>query len=71
MIKNRKNNKLDFESCNLISNEDYEKLKRNDCNPLMGDVLFSKDGTVGEVIKIDYKRDFIVLSSWAILRTKK
>ncbi len=70
-IKNRKNNKLDFESCNLISNEDYEKLKRNDCNPLMGDVLFSKDGTVGEVIKIDYKRDFIVLSSWAILRPKK
>ena len=70
-VKNRKNNRLDFKNVNYISEDDYVKLRNNDCNPKKGDVLFSKDGTVGEVIKIDYSREFIVLSSWAILRPKK
>jgi restriction endonuclease S subunit len=36
-----------------------------------GDILFSKDGTVGKVIEINYDKDFIVLSSLAILRPNK
>lgn len=70
-IRNRKENKIDFDSCKRISKKDFEALKKNDCNPLKGDILFSKDGTVGEVIEIDYDKEFIVLSSWAIIRPKK
>jgi restriction endonuclease S subunit len=67
-VKNRKDNQIDFENIKKISKEDFLKLKKHDCNPKQGDVLFSKDGTVGEVIKIDYEKEFIILSSWAILR---
>ncbi|MDO8427739.1 MAG: restriction endonuclease subunit S [Candidatus Diapherotrites archaeon] len=70
-ISNVKEEAIDFSSCKFISKADFEKLKKNDCNPLRGDVLFSKDGTVGKVIQIDYDRDFIVLSSLAIIRPKK
>lgn len=65
------NGKIDFDACSRISPTDYEELKRNDCRPLPGDVLFSKDGTVGKVAVIDYDRDFTVLSSLAILRPKR
>jgi type I restriction enzyme S subunit len=58
---------LDFSSAKLISQEDFEKLRAN-CNPQAGDVLFSKDGTVGKVIEINFEKEFIVLSSLAIIR---
>ena len=62
---------IDLASCKRISSSDFEELKRNDCRPLPGDVLFSKDGTVGKVAVIDFDTDFIVLSSLAILRPKR
>lgn len=58
---------IDFASAKLISKSDFEKLREN-CNPRKGDVLFSKDGTVGKVIEIDFEKEFIVLSSLAIVR---
>lgn len=63
--------KIDLTSCKRISSSDFEELKQNDCRPLPGDVLFSKDGTVGKVAVIDFDADFIVLSSLAILRPKR
>jgi len=60
--------KIDLASCKRISAADFEELKRNDCRPLPGDVLFSKDGTVGKVALVDFDTDFVVLSSLAILR---
>ncbi len=62
---------IDFASCSRISQKEFEELKRNDCRPLRGDVLFSKDGTVGKVAVIDFDADFVVLSSLAILRPKQ
>jgi type I restriction enzyme S subunit len=63
--------KIDLSSCKRISREDFDELRKNDCRPLPGDVLFSKDGTVGKVAVIDFDTDFVVLSSLAILRPKK
>lgn len=58
---------IDFSGAKRIAKSDYEKLKGN-CNPRKGDVLFTKDGTVGKVIEVDFDREFVVLSSVAILR---
>src|SRR5207249_1177123 len=40
---------------------------RNGCRPQIGDVLFSKDGSIGKVALAE-RDDFVVLSSLAILR---
>ena len=66
-ITDIKNDTIDFESAKLIGKNDYEKLKNN-CNPHRGDILFSKDGTVGKVLEINFEKEFIVLSSLAIIR---
>ncbi|WP_404319907.1 restriction endonuclease subunit S [Malaciobacter canalis] len=62
---------IDFKNCKFISNNDYETLVKSNCQPQYGDVLFSKDGTVGKVSLIDYEKKFVVLSSLAILRPSK
>lgn len=66
-VRNLNDGVIDFENCSFISGDVYDKLKKN-CNPKKGDVLFSKDGTVGKVATIDFDKEFIVLSSLAILR---
>ena len=51
-----------------ISKEEYLDLVKNGCRPEKGDVLFSKDGTVGKVMRINETKDQVVLSSIAILK---
>lgn len=65
------NGSINFEAAKKISEADFKELRRNDCRPLPGDVLFSKDGTVGKVAIIDFDVDFVVLSSLAILRPNR
>jgi type I restriction enzyme, S subunit len=62
------NDLIDFENCKFIGENDYRDLVKNGCKPIVGDVLFSKDGTVGKVSLVDYDQDFVVLSSLAIIR---
>lgn len=62
---------IDFHNCKHISDVDFELLKRNKCMPHKGDVLLSKDGTVGKVALNNYDIEFVVLSSIAILRPQK
>lgn len=59
---------LDFDGCSKIARVEYEKAAAGNCAPLVGDVLFSKDGTVGKVSIVRAQKDFAVLSSIAILR---
>lgn len=59
---------LDFEGCAKISSEEFEKLDAGNCSPRIGDILFSKDGTVGKVHLVKEQAKFGVLSSIAILR---
>lgn len=62
------NDEIDFINCKFINEEDYQILIKNGCKPNLGDILFSKDGTVGKVSLINYEKEFVVLSSLAIIR---
>lgn len=61
---------LDFEGCSFISEEDYRVADAGNSSPKTGDLLFSKDGTVGKVHVVSTEKPFAVLSSLAILRPK-
>ncbi len=62
---------FNYENCKKISKEDYDDLVKNKCRPLKGDVLFSKDGTIGKVMRINENKNIVLLSSISILRPKK
>jgi type I restriction enzyme S subunit len=67
-VANMRENDIDVDSCYRITKEDYEKLVATGDKPEVNDVLFSKDGTVGQCIVFRQKVDLIVLSSIAIIR---
>lgn len=62
-----KENKLDFTNCLFTSKTDYEQLVLNGCKPKANDVLFSKDGTIGETVVINEDKEFVVGSSFIII----
>ena len=59
-----------LESCRLIPHGDFEKLVRQGCQPVKGDVLIAKDGATALDTVCEVKRndDVVLLSSVAILR---
>jgi type I restriction enzyme, S subunit len=59
---------LNFRSCSRIDPAEFERAKAQNSAPIVGDVLFSKDGTVGKVHVVREQADFAVLSSIAIIR---
>lgn len=61
---------FDLNSCKKISDEDYQKLIKNGCRPEKGDILFSKDGTMGITHLYFGHQDIVLLSSIAIIRPK-
>lgn len=67
-VKDLDDDIIDFENCDKIEESEYLKLVKADCKPLKNDILFSKDGTVGKVSFVDYEKEFVVLSSLAIIR---
>lgn len=68
-VKDMNGNGLDFVNCSFISHSDYEVALKGNSSPQIGDVLFSKDGTVGKVHVVKESKQFAVLSSIAILKT--
>ena len=71
-VANMRKNTLDISSATNISKEDYEKLINNGCYAENGDVLLSKDGTIGKTILYSQENEKIVLlSSIAILKPMK
>jgi len=62
---------IDTINCKKIIKNDFDLLVSGNCQPLKGDILFSKDGTVGKVALVDKQEPFVVLSSLAILRPNK
>jgi type I restriction enzyme, S subunit len=70
-VKDVTDGALDFLGCSFISDVDYQAAHAGNSAPERGDVLFSKDGTVGKVHVVDTDRPFAVLSSLAILRPKR
>jgi type I restriction enzyme S subunit len=69
-VKDISDDELDFSGCSFISDDDYKAAAVGNSAPRPGDVLFSKDGTVGKVHVVSTERPFAVLSSLAILRPK-
>jgi type I restriction enzyme S subunit len=60
---------LNLDSCRKVSKEDFERLVRNDCRPLVGDVLIAKDGSyLKHCFWVQENVDVVVLSSIAMLR---
>lgn len=60
---------LDYNSAKRISEEDFQLLVAQGCQPLKGDVLFVKDGaTTGRVGFVDSDTPCVILSSVAMLR---
>jgi type I restriction enzyme S subunit len=59
-----------LDSCRRIADEDFEKLVRQGCQPLKGDVLIAKDGATAldTVCEVKRNEDVVLLSSVAILR---
>jgi type I restriction enzyme S subunit len=62
---------IDTIGCKKINKIDFDLLAKGNCQPVKGDILFSKDGTVGKVALVDVQEPFVVLSSLAILRPNK
>jgi type I restriction enzyme S subunit len=62
---------IDFDGCLRTSEASYEYLVRTGCRPQAGDVLFSKDGTIGRTVVVTEDRDFVVASSLIIIRPHK
>jgi type I restriction enzyme S subunit len=59
---------IDFEGCLQTSESSYEYLLRTGCRPEVGDILFSKDGTIGRTLVVREHHDFVVASSLIIIR---
>ena len=59
---------IDFVDCLLTSPSSYEYLVKTGCKPEKGDVLFSKDGTIGRTAVVRESRSFVVASSLIIIR---
>jgi type I restriction enzyme S subunit len=58
---------IDFDGCLRTSASSYAYMERTGCRPMQGDVLFSKDGTVGTTAVVATDREFAVASSLVII----
>ncbi|HEY9086843.1 MAG TPA: restriction endonuclease subunit S [Anaerolineaceae bacterium] len=68
-VKDMTNWDFDIRTCRIISESDYQKLVKNDCMPLLGDVVIAKDGSyLKHIFVIQEQREMVILSSIAILR---
>ena len=67
-VKDIMDNGFNYDSCTRIKRETFFLLEKQNCRPLEGDVLLSKDGTVGKVIHFKELRPIVLLSSISIIR---
>lgn len=67
--KNIKNGYLDFSNLEYVNKEDHQKIYSS-CDVKKGDVLLTKDGTIGQSCVNELNEEFSLLSSVAFLRVK-
>ena len=68
-VRNIVSGKLDFSNTKFITREEHNLLIKR-VNPEVGDILVSKDGTIGVPCLIDDDRDFSIFVSVALLKPK-
>lgn len=68
--KDMDENGFDYSDVKYISEEDYQKLVKNDCKPLKNDILIIKDGNsyLKRIFICKEEKEQVVLSSIAIVR---
>jgi type I restriction enzyme, S subunit len=69
--KDMLNDCIDLENCFRTTPGSFEYMKKTGCCPMPGDVLFSKDGTIGKTLVVTDKREFAVASSLIIIRPRE
>ena len=60
------NRRIDFDRAHLTTKTAYEKLSEKD-RPRSGDILVTKDGTIGRAAVVDTRRDFCINQSVAVI----
>ncbi|TLS65438.1 restriction endonuclease subunit S [Photobacterium damselae] len=70
-IKDIKNGIINFDNALLTSSKSYDYLVKTGCMPFAGDILFSKDGTIGQTAITPSEIDFVVASSLIIIRPNR
>jgi type I restriction enzyme S subunit len=63
-----RNGRIDFENCLSTTEESFQSMFRSGCSPMVGDILYSKDGTIGRTAIVLDARRFAVASSLIIIR---
>jgi len=66
-VKDMRSGFIDFSSCTRISNSAYRELNATGCTIRNGNVLLSKDGTVGRVVVYKQDEEIGALSSICII----
>lgn len=66
-VKDMKSGEIDINSCTRISAASYSELKASNCIIRKGNVLLSKDGTVGRVVVYQQEEEIGALSSICII----
>jgi type I restriction enzyme, S subunit len=61
---------IDLEKSKFISLEEHQLLRKR-CNPELGDLLLSKNGTIGLTKVIDWDWEFSVFVSLALIKIRK
>ena len=71
-VKDVGQNTIDLINCKKIYSDDFTNLKKNGCSPKTGDVILTKDGTIGRAAVITKQyNDFVILSSLGLLTPSK
>jgi type I restriction enzyme S subunit len=58
---------IDFTELNYVGNDELINFKKK-CNPSVGDILFSRIGTIGKARLVDFELEFVALHSIAMVK---
>ncbi|WP_200416177.1 restriction endonuclease subunit S [Virgibacillus salexigens] len=69
-VTDLKNTKINFNNTKYISAEEHKELIKR-CHPEKGDILLSKNGTIGLTKVIDWEEEFSIFVSLALIKLDK
>jgi type I restriction enzyme, S subunit len=60
---------IDFSKIKFVEEDEFLQFKKK-CNPDLGDILYSRIGTIGEARLVDFRNDFVALHSISVIKPK-